>query len=230
MSINFFKNVKDAIAHLNPQETRDQADQPVRLVLVADSDLAYRQMENFFTPVELSSDKRAEVANVVYRASSSDAASTLSTGNTIQVFSRGLAKPKEGFTFHPENPEHTVKDIIRQHPDLGIPLARHIYPFRAPVVESLIKKISKENALFSLATALPDVIPFLSLPWAIGEFASDTAVLTANQIRMAFLLAAASDRPIGYREQKGEIASVLLGAFGWRALARELVGHIPFGG
>ena len=50
-----------------------------------------------------------------------------------------------------------------------------------------------------------------------------------NQIRMAFLIAAASDSPIGYREQKAEIASMVAGAFGWRALARELVGKIPFG-
>jgi hypothetical protein len=47
---------------------------------------------------------------------------------------------------------------------------------------------------------------------------------------MAFLLAAASDRPVGYREQKSEIATIIAGAFGWRALARELVGKIPFGG
>jgi hypothetical protein len=90
--------------------------------------------------------------------------------------------------------------------------------------------VARENALFSLATAIPDIIPFISLPWAIGEFASDTAILTANQIRMAFLLAAASDRTVGYREQKGEIATIVAGAFGWRALARELVGKIPMGG
>ena len=94
----------------------------------------------------------------------------------------------------------------------------------------MVKKIAKENALFALATALPDIIPFISLPWAMGEFASDTAFLTANQIRMAFLLAAANDRDIGYHEQRGEIASIILGAFGWRALARELVGKIPWGG
>ena len=51
------------------------------------------------------------------------------------------------------------------------------------------------------------MIGMLSLPWAIGEFASDTAFITANQLRMGFFLAAASDRPIGYREQKGEVAS-----------------------
>jgi hypothetical protein len=35
---------------------------------------------------------------------------------------------------------------------------------------------------------------------------------------------------VGYREQKGEIATMVAGAFGWRALARELVGKIPMGG
>ena len=94
----------------------------------------------------------------------------------------------------------------------------------------MIKKVAKENALFALATAVPDILPLVSLPWAVGEFASDTAVLTANQIRMAFLLAAAADRDFGYREQRGEIASIGLGALGWRSLARELVGKIPLGG
>ena len=76
----------------------------------------------------------------------------------------------------------------------------------------------------------PGVMPLISAPWAVGEFASDTAVLTANQVRMAFMLAAASDRTVGYREQRAEIASLFAGAFGWRAIARELVGKIPFGG
>src|SRR5206468_3420059 len=115
-------------------------------------------------------------------------------------------------------------------PDLAIPLARNLIGFRAEVSRRIIKKVAKENAVFALATAVPDIIPFVSLPWAIGEFASDTAFLTANQIRMAFILAAANDHDLGYREQKGEIGSIVLGAFGWRAMARELVGKIPMGG
>ena len=113
---------------------------------------------------------------------------------------------------------------------MAIPLAMHILPFREEVSRRIVKKVARQNALFALATAVPDIIPFVSLPWAVGEFASDTAVLTANQVRMAFLLAAAGDRDFGYREQRGEIASMILGAFGWRALARELVGKIPLGG
>jgi hypothetical protein len=51
-----------------------------------------------------------------------------------------------------------------------------------------------------------------------------------NQVRMAFLIAGASDHDVGYREQRAQIAGVVGSAFGWRALARELVGKIPFGG
>ena len=70
----------------------------------------------------------------------------------------------------------------------------------------------------------------IELPWAVAEFASDTAFLTMNQVRMAFLIAAASDREVGYMEQKSEIATVIGSAFGWRALARQLISKIPFGG
>ena len=99
----------------------------------------------------------------------------------------------------------------------------------SPVIDQYIGNVSRENALFSLATALPDIVPnLLSLPWAIGEFASDTAFLTGNQIRMTFLIAAASDHDVGYREQKGQIGSIVAGTFGFRAFARELIGKIPF--
>jgi uncharacterized protein (DUF697 family) len=77
---------------------------------------------------------------------------------------------------------------------------------------------------------LPDIAPGISLPWAIPEALSDTAVLSVNQVRMAFLLAAASNRSVGYSDQKTEIAGIIAGALGWRALARELVSKIPLGG
>ena len=90
--------------------------------------------------------------------------------------------------------------------------------------------MARENAFFSVATGVPDIVPLLSLPWAIGEFATDTAFLTMNQVRMAFLVAAASDHPVGYSEQRGELASILAGAFGFRAIARQLISKIPLGG
>ncbi len=223
MSLNLFQSVKQAISNLDPQEVRDQAERPVRIGLHARSEQAYGEMARFFVPREVSDLKRMELGNTLMRAGDAD-------HYDVDVYSPELLVPRNAFVFSPANPERTVREILIQRPELALPLARNIYPFRQPVVQKIITKISKENALFSLATAIPDIVPFLSLPWAIGEFASDTAFITANQFRMGFFLAAASDRPVGYREQKAEIASVLLGAFGWRAIARELVGHIPLGG
>ena len=123
-----------------------------------------------------------------------------------------------------------MKEILDRRQELGLPLARQLYPFRQPVVNRVIQTISRENALFALVTALPDIMPsMLEIPWFVGEFATDTGFLTVNQVRMAFLIAAASDRPVGYRAQRSQIASIIPAAFGWRALARELAGKIPFG-
>jgi len=219
------KHVKAALAHLNPQEVRDLAERPVTIGLHADNELSYFQMETFFAPSQVSTGKRVELAGLIHRAgSTSDGASD------IEVYAEDILRPRHGFSFSFHHPERTVRHILHGHPEFAIALARQVYPFRAPVVDAVIKKISRENAIFSLATALPDVFPLLSLPWAAGEFASDTAVLTANQIRMAFLIGGASDRAVGYREQRAEVASLIAGAFGWRAIARELVGMIPMGG
>ena len=69
--------------------------------------------------------------------------------------------------------------------------------------------VSRENALFAVATALPNVVPSLiELPWAFGEFASDTAFLTANQVRMAFQIAAACGKDVGLGQQKGAVLTI----------------------
>ena len=229
MSVLWLQHLKGSLAHLNPSEVSDLAARPLRIGLHADSDLALYQMAGYFAPSQLSAARRAALREILVRAGVGDGDGE-SAPYDIEIYSPAVRAPQGAFAFSFQHPERTVAEIIRHKPGFTLALARALPPFRAPVVNDIIGRIAKENALFALATALPDVIPFLSLPWAAGEFASDTAVLTANQIRMAFLLAAASDREPGYREQKGEIASLVGGAFGWRALARELAGKIPLGG
>jgi hypothetical protein len=232
MPMTIFQSVRDSISSLNPQEMREHAERPVRLHLYAGDEQEYRRMEDFFAPAEVSAEKRSELQSIIRRAS--EGASPSGTYDLEIYYDNGAshAQPRSDrvFAFDPGNPERTINEVLKHRPQLAIPLARHIHPFRQPVVQRIVKKISKENALFALATAVPDIVPLISLPWAITEFASDTAFLTANQIRMAFFMAAASDRVVGYREQRGEIGSIVLGAFGWRAIARELIGKIPLGG
>src|SRR5258706_3010866 len=232
MSVQILQHIKDALGNLDPNEIRRHTERPMRLFLYADHEEAYRQMEDFFVPPNLSNAKRAELRRIVHRASEG---SLPSESHDLEIYLEDsleslLTPTRQVFAFCPDDPERTIREVLLYRPDLAIPLALHVFPFREEVSKRIVKKIARENALFALATAIPDIIPFISLPWAIGEFASDTAILTANQIRMAFLLAAASDRTVGYGEQKGEIATIVVGAFGWRALARELVGKIPMGG
>ena len=232
MSLKVLQNIREAIGNLNPEEIRRHTERPLRLFLYAHSENAYRKMEDFLAPRELSHARRAQVERVIYRASENDYPSA---NHDLEIYFEDspvgeLNRANQVFAFRGDAPEQTVHAVLARRPDLAVPLALHVHPFREEVSRRMVKKVAKENAVFSLATALPDIVPFVSLPWAIGEFASDTAFLTANQIRMAFLLAAASDRDIGYREQSAEIGSIVLGALGWRALARELVGKIPLGG
>ena len=232
MSIQVFHSIKEAVSNLNPEEIERHVARPLRIFLYAHSEDAYRKMENFLVPPHLSPAKRSELNERIVRASSGF--SPNGPGDLEIYFEDSspdeLAPIKNLFAFQPDAPRRVVSGVLQHRPDLAIPLAMHVLPFREEVSRRIIRKVAKQNAVFALATAVPDVIPFVSLPWAVGEFASDTAVLTANQVRMAFLLAAAADRDFGYREQRNEIASIVVGAFGWRALARELAGKIPLGG
>ncbi len=216
------RQIKQALANLRPDEVRAQADRPVLVGLVAASQESLGAMESFFAPPDLSAERRIEALRILVRGGS--------PACDILIYENSLLRPARTFGFDLEAPDDCVRKIVHKREDLMLPLARHLAPFRKAAAHHVIRAVAKENALFSLATALPDVGPGFAIPWAVGEFGSDAAFLTMNQIRMAFLLAAASDRPIGYREQKSEIATIIAGAFGWRALARELVGKVPFGG
>lgn len=227
MSSQFVSQVKSAIAKLNPDEVRELAERPISIGLVAADSAGFAAMEDFLCPQNISRNRRFELVKVLHRIGQAGPPEHLD----LEIWQRGLPHPPDAFAFDPEDPSHFVREVLHAREDLALSLARQFTPFRKPVIARVVKTIARENALFALMTALPDVLPsFFELPWAVGEFASDTAFLTMNQVRMAFLIAAASDQDVGYSEQKAQIASIVGGAFGWRALARELVGKIPFGG
>ncbi len=227
MSLSLLKDIRAAYSNLNPDGVRTQAEREVNIALIADSDFGYATMERYLAPSSLSPEKRGRSLAAIHRVSGTSGAEKFD----FALCEEGIDCPENGFRFDRGNPDQTVCNALDAHQDIELALARTFYPFRDPVVSRIIQRISRENAMFTLMTALPNVIPnLIELPWAIGEFATDTAFLTINQIRMAFLISAASDNEIGYTDQKGEIATIIASAFGWRAIARELVGKIPLGG
>jgi hypothetical protein len=225
--LRLLKQARTALSHLNPDEVRKRAEQTVHIGLIAAGSSGYAEMEDFLVPRSVAREKREQAMAFIHRAGDVGAPDKVD----LVLYQQGIPGPKGTYTFYPADPDTTVSDIIDANEDLSLPLARQYPAFRKRVIDRVINSVSRENALFAIATALPDVVPnLMELPWAFGEWASDTAFLTANQIRMAFLIAAACDREVGFSHQKVEVLSIGGGAFGWRALARELVGKIPLGG
>ncbi len=225
MSTSILSQIRQAIEQLNPHEVREHAEVDIWVRLNATSEQAYREMEAFFSPTTASPEKRREILKCVYRRQHDGP-----TDPHIDVYEVGLERPEGSFVFSPRRPTELMDDILAEKQELGLPIARLFPHFRKQVTEQVIFNIARENATFALMSALPELAPGMQIPWALPEMVSDASVLTVNQIRMAFLLGAAYDRPVGYREQKVEIAAIIAGAFGWRAVARELVSKIPFGG
>ena len=233
MPSNFLTNVKRALTSLNPAEIRATSERPVKILILGRSDASAAALEDFLLPAGVSLERREQALRSVMRAGDPPSRSPID----LLFYEYGLAVPegwqdgRDAFAFDLSRPASFARSVLEANDAFSLALARRFPPFRRAAVKRTIHTVSRENALFSILTALPNLIPnAFELPWAIGEFASDTAVLTANQIRMAFFLAAASDRVVGYREQRNEIGSIVAGAWGWRTLARELVGKIPFGG
>jgi hypothetical protein len=226
MPLSVLKDIRRIYAGLNAEKIRRAAHRDMHIGLMAASEEGYNSMEQFLVPEWLPERRRQELMQTIHRVEGAP-------GNHFDFIlcEPGIPVPANGYPFDAGSPDSTALAIAADQDDLELAIARRYPRLRFAVADNLIRRVSRENALFALITALPNIVPsVLDLPWAAGEFATDTAFLTMNQIRMALSLAAAHDLPVGYAEQKVQIAAIAAGAFGWRAAARELAGKIPLGG
>src|SRR5580658_8362367 len=107
----FFRNIKEAISNLDPEEARRHAQRPIRLFLYADSDRAYRQMEEFFAPPELSEARRAQLKHHIYRATEGFLPAEPSD---LEIYYEDsphevLTPTGQVFGFNPDRPMQTVQ-------------------------------------------------------------------------------------------------------------------------
>jgi hypothetical protein len=221
------RQFRAAVSLLSPEDIRRRAERPVFIGLVAGDETGYAELEDFLVPGWLPTELREGFLQTTYRAGQPDAPPDVD----FVLYAADLPCPPSALRYYSGDKESSIQAILDAHDELALPLARRFPAFRKPVVDRLIQSVSRENALFAVASALPNVVPNLfELPWAFGEFASDTVFLTLNQCRMALLIAAACGAEVGFSPQKAELISITAGAFGWRAIARELAGKIPLGG
>jgi hypothetical protein len=221
------KQVRTALSLISPDDIRKRSLRQVSIGLVARDNAGYSELEDFLVPETLPHRTRARLLETAYRAGDPNVPQHVD----LVLYQPGIPCPREAFQLRHGDAKTTVEEILRAHDDLSLALARCYPAFRKTVVDRIVHAVSRENALFAVASALPNVMPTLfELPWAFGEFASDTIFLTMNQFRMALQIAGASGAEVGLSHQKAEMISIAAGAFGWRALARELAGKIPLGG
>ncbi len=206
---------------LKPSRIRQDAERRFRLQLLSGHEAEREALSRLFVPDGLSGPER-ERAVAHFHASDDPPAEVRVCGPSAPV--------ADVVVVHPDDPEPGLRALLAAHPRYRLALGRTYPALRELLAMDLIRSVAVRNASLAAISALPEVFPNpLSLVLALGEMGSDTVLLTANQIGLAFELAALRGEPVGWRAQSGRVAAIVAGGLGWRALARELVGLIPAG-
>jgi uncharacterized protein (DUF697 family) len=140
----------------------------------------------------------------------------------------GLTDFRPADTIRLDQAENLPAHVLARRPDLRIAIARRLPGFRSAAAEQLIREVSRVNAEFATISGLSDSIPFLT-PLFPAVAGADILVLTKNQILMIFRLAAIYGEHLDVKSRTREILPIIGGAFGWRTLARQVLGLIPGG-
>lgn len=214
--MGFWKNIKSFSA----KEIAEEAERPFQITVIGDDDqvrlLAARLALESPTPRDGAHGPANVWPYLTTHADMRDAP----TG--------GLLLHAEALTADEAKLAQALARIVLERPDLRLSLARHVPAFRPAVVTQFINEASWENARIALISALPGIIPFTDIlmpATAIG----DTILLTKNQGLLLLRIAAAYGLPVDLRARTRELLPVVGSAFGWRAVARELVGLVPGG-
>jgi hypothetical protein len=213
------RQINAAVRQLDPDEVRAAAARPLSIGLAAASSGALAAIEDFLAPPELSHARRTAIFRMLHRAGDRGEPRNFD----FVISEAGLPVADGGFAFFPEDPSRMVKEVLSERSDLRLALASNFPVFRGPAIERIIYEVARENALFAVFAGLPGLFtPALERGWVRADVATDTLVLTVNQVRMAFLIAAASGHEAGLFEQRWQIAAIVTGGFGCRALARNV--------
>ena len=110
--------------------------------------------------------------------------------------------------------EKIVQALARALGEKATPLAARLPVLRGAVVDRLIARFSRQNAVIGAAVFVPG---------------ADLPVLTLNQIRLLMRIADAYGFELD-RQRIPEVLGVIGSGLGFRALARNMVGVVPVAG
>lgn len=121
-----------------------------------------------------------------------------------------------------------VSEILDRFPHLLVAAPRHLPLFRAEATRRVIAATARTNTEIALATAIPGILPWTAALLPATSF-SDMILLTKNQGMMILRIAAVYGLEVDPRQRFAELGGVVGAAFGWRSIAREVVGAVPGG-
>jgi uncharacterized protein (DUF697 family) len=153
---------------------------------------------------ELKAAKRAKVPVVVVQTGTEDF-------DIPYVLATDVVKcrPGEGFPI-----EEIAAAVAARLGEDGTGPAALVPVLREPLCRELIESFSRKNGILAVAIFVPG---------------ADFPVLTLNQIRLVLRLAAAHGVEVDQQRLPEVLATVAAG-FGFRAVARQLLGAVPFAG
>jgi uncharacterized protein (DUF697 family) len=112
---------------------------------------------------------------------------------------------------HPPPVDDVAEVIAELTEEDGYGLAARLPALRPAVVDTIVRQFSRQNGILGVAIFIPG---------------ADFPVLTLNQLRMVFRMAAAYGQDID-RERIPEVLAVIGAGLGFRTLAREALGFVP---
>lgn len=110
--------------------------------------------------------------------------------------------------------EEIIARVAERAGENGYVLAAKLPALRRAVCEDVVHRFARQNGVLGAAIFIPG---------------ADLPVLTLNQIRMVLRIAAAYGEEID-RERAVELLPIVAAGFGFRAVARQFVGLVPFTG
>ncbi len=119
--------------------------------------------------------------------------------------------------------------IVDASKGVEIAVGRRLPPLRESVAAKLTRDAANNALKVALASAVVDHIPVVGI--VLGAFASagDMVAITGIQMMLLLHIQAAYGRDPDV-QRMWQLLPVIGGGFGWRTLARELVGFVPVAG
>jgi len=124
--------------------------------------------------------------------------------------------------------EKFLKLLMVTLPQVVVILARNWVDVRKVFCKTLTRRTALRNGIRSGISSLPlRAVPVVGPVLAMLATSAETMMLTASQLRLSFVIAAAHNRPLDFFDRISELWPIIGTAFGFRGMSRKLVKMLP---